>query len=74
MAVERHDPGSISPLLTIDEVAKFLRISKTSVYRLVERRELPFCRVGRTLRFTRKDLETYLAARRVGSTASHDII
>ena len=69
MAVERHDAGTLSPLLTIDEVADFLHVSKTSVYRLVERRELPFCRVGRTLRFTRRDLEAYLAARSVGSIA-----
>jgi excisionase family DNA binding protein len=74
MAVERHDPGSIPSLLTIEEVAECLRVSKTSVYRLVERRELPFCRVGRTLRFTRKDLETYLAARRVASAAADDNI
>jgi len=74
MAVERHDPGSIPSLLTIEEVAECLRVSKTSVYRLVERRELPFCRVGRTLRFSRKDLENYLAARRVGSAAADDNI
>lgn len=67
MAVERHDLGSVPPLLTIEDVAGILRLSKTSVYRLVERRELPFCRVGRNLRFTREDLETYLGARRVDS-------
>lgn len=72
MAVERHDLGVFPALLTIEEVAEFLRVSKTSVYRLVERRELPFCRVGRTLRFTRTDLESYLAARRVGSAAADD--
>jgi excisionase family DNA binding protein len=70
MAVERHDVGSLPSLLTIDEVAEILRLSKTSVYRLVERRELPFCRVGRSLRFTRTDLDAYLGARRVGSTPS----
>lgn len=74
MAVERHHPGSIPSLLTIEEVAEILRVSKTSVYRLVERCELPFCRVGRTLRFTRKDLESYLAARRVGAAAADDTL
>ena len=70
MVVERHDLGSFPSLLTIEEVAEILRLSKTSVYRLVERRELPFCRVGRNLRFTRKDLEAYLEARRVSSAPS----
>ena len=63
------DPHTSSVLLTIDEVAAVLRVSKTSVYRLVERRELPFCRVGRSLRFTHDDIETYLQARRVESIA-----
>ena len=72
MAVERHDTGALPSLFTLDEVAAFLRVSKTSVYRLVERRELPFCRVGRTLRFSQEDLDAYLRARRVGSAASDD--
>jgi excisionase family DNA binding protein len=72
MAVDRHDFRALPSLLTIDEVAEFLRVSNTSVYRLVERRELPFCRVGRGLRFSRKDLESYLGSRRVGSAASDD--
>ena len=70
MVVEQHDPGSLPSLLTIEEMADILRLSKTSVYRLVQRRELPFCRVGRNLRFSREDLEAYLAARRVSSAPS----
>lgn len=72
MTVERRDTEHLPALLTIEEVARILRISKTSAYRLVERRELPFCRVGRSLRFSREDLEAYLGSRRVGSTASDD--
>jgi len=49
-------------LLTPDEVAKILRICKTSVYRLVERRQIRFRRVCGLLRFARSDLETYLSA------------
>lgn len=69
MAIERHDLPA-RPLFTIDEVAELLRISKTSVYRLVERRELAFCRVGRTLRFTQADVDAYLRDRRVDSIAA----
>lgn len=69
MAIDQQHPNASSALLTLDEVAAVLRVSKTSVYRLVERRELPFCRVGRSLRFTREDIEAYLQARRVESIA-----
>ena len=70
MAVERHDRARYPSLLTLDEVAALLRVSKTSIYRLVERRQLPFCRVGRSLRFTPEDIDEYLRARRVDSIAS----
>jgi excisionase family DNA binding protein len=49
-------------LLTIDEVAEWLRISKTGVRRLVDRREIRHLRVGRQIRFMRRDIADYLAA------------
>lgn len=55
----------LQELVTPDEVAAFFRISKTSVYRLVERRALPFHRVSGLLRFARSDLEAYVRAGRV---------
>ncbi len=52
-------------LLTLDEVAELLRVSKTSVYRLVERRAIRFFRVSSVLRFDLADVETFLGAGRV---------
>jgi excisionase family DNA binding protein len=61
-------PPSQTPardLLTPDEVAELLRVSKTSVYRLVERRAIRFYRVCGLLRFAREDVHAYLGAGRV---------
>jgi excisionase family DNA binding protein len=52
-------------LLTPDEAAEVLRLSKASIYRLVERRMIPFHRVSGSLRFSRKDLEEYVLRGRV---------
>jgi excisionase family DNA binding protein len=49
-------------LLTLDEVAESLRVSKTSVYRLVERRAVRFYRVSGLLRFDCADIEAFLGA------------
>jgi excisionase family DNA binding protein len=49
-------------LLTLDEVAALLRVSKTSVYRLVERRAVRFYRVSGLLRFDHADIEAFLGA------------
>ncbi len=47
--------------LTIGEVAKILRLSKMSVYRLVEGRVFPSYRFGRSVRIRRADFNAYIA-------------
>ncbi len=47
-------------LLTPGEVAALLRISKTGVYRIVERRAVRFYRISGVLRFDQNDIETYI--------------
>ncbi len=47
-------------LLTPDELAKMLRISKTSVYRLVERRVIRFYRIAGSLRFDERDVTAFI--------------
>lgn len=47
-------------LLTPDEVATVLRISKTGVYRMVERRAIRFYRVSGVLRFDQNDVEVFI--------------
>ncbi len=63
------DQQSGLAFLTPPEAARLLRLSKASVYRLVETRVLPFYRVSGSLRFSKKDLEEYLTRVRVGSVS-----
>lgn len=46
--------------LTVAEVAKLMRVSKMTVYRLVHAGELPAARVGRSFRVAEKDVHAYL--------------
>jgi excisionase family DNA binding protein len=47
-------------LLTVAEVADQLRVSTMTVYRLIQRAELPALRIGRSYRITSDALATYL--------------
>jgi excisionase family DNA binding protein len=47
-------------LLTPSEVAALLRISKTGVYRIVERRAVRFYKVSGVLRFDQNDIEAFI--------------
>ena len=71
MQVDTHapvkDPEVSLALLTPAEAADMLRLSKASIYRLVETRALPFYRVSGSLRFAQKDLEAYITRGRVES-------
>lgn len=57
--------NKISAVFTPDELAEYLAISKATVYRLVNKRRLPFNKVGGVLRFKKDDVEKYLKTGRV---------
>jgi excisionase family DNA binding protein len=52
-------------LLTINDVAEFLRVSVPTVRRLVAQRQISFLKVRGSVRFTRDDIESYLEMHRV---------
>jgi excisionase family DNA binding protein len=56
------------PLLTTDEAARLLRVPRSTLYELVRSRGLPHVRIGeRGLRFTRSDLDEWIAENTYGT-------
>jgi excisionase family DNA binding protein len=51
--------------LTVAEVAEVMRLSRMTVYRFVQRGDLPAVRVGRSYRVPADALDAYLAASEV---------
>ena len=51
------DPLENSAIMTIDEVASFLKLSKITIYKLVKRGDIPAFRVGNSWRFQRDKIE-----------------
>jgi excisionase family DNA binding protein len=49
---------------TLQEVANKLKVSRRTVYRWVQAKELPAYRLGGEFRITERDLERFLDARR----------
>jgi len=52
-------------LLTIKEVAEFMKVSLSSIRRLQQQRQLPFIKVGGSVRFTKSDIVEYIQKRRI---------
>lgn len=49
-------------IMTLDEVAQYLKAGKRTVYRLAAEGKLPAFKLGGTWRFRRSDLDTWIAA------------
>jgi excisionase family DNA binding protein len=58
------DPGQdhhdAEPLLTADEVASFMRVTRSWVYAETRRDALPHVRLGRYVRYRRSAIESWL--------------
>jgi excisionase family DNA binding protein len=60
----RMEPGTMSELLTVEDVAARLKMNRITVYGYIKNRELPSIRLGkRTLRVSEADLVRFLSER-----------
>jgi len=48
-------------LLTLTEVSAYLKIPKSTLYKLVEKKEMPSCKIGKQLRFRKSSLDSWLS-------------
>ncbi len=59
--------NSVSPsegeILTVTEVARFLRVPKSTVYKLARLGELPASKIGKHWRFLRRDIHEWMHSR-----------
>ena len=61
---ERPQPTAVQPLLlTAEEVAILLAIGRTKVFELLASGELPAIRIGRCVRISRGELQTWIDGR-----------
>lgn len=58
------------PILTIKDVADYLKVNERTIYRLAASSELPGFKVGNSWRFKQSELEQYIAAQHNRATIS----
>jgi excisionase family DNA binding protein len=62
-ATLRKEPFTEARLLTVNEVADLLRVSRMTVYRLIKQGDMAAIRVGRGYRLREEDVHSYLNER-----------
>ena len=60
----------MAELLTIEELANYLRVNTRTVYRLVESDEVPALKIGRQWRFDKSNIAEWLQRKSVGRSAN----
>jgi excisionase family DNA binding protein len=58
----------IDSVMTVREVAEYLRVNQRTVYRLAVEHRLPGFKVGATWRFKRADIDGWISAQSTGIT------
>lgn len=56
-------PAADSEILTVMDVARFLRVPKSTVYKLARVGELPASKIGKHWRFLRRDIHEWMHSR-----------
>jgi excisionase family DNA binding protein len=49
-------------VMTLDEVAAFLQVHPSTIYRLLKRHEIPAFKMGSEWRFNRESIESWIQA------------
>ena len=69
-----QDPAPLKSVLTLDEAAQLLGLTKSYLYKLTSRRLIPHYKApsGRTLYFSRRELEEWMTSVRVATSDELD--
>ena len=60
---KRKGGRRMSQLLTIDELAAWLKLPKATLYNFTHEKRIPYLKVGRRLRFDSKQIQEWLERR-----------
>jgi excisionase family DNA binding protein len=63
----------LSDMMTPEQVAGYLQLSKDTIYRLIRQKKLAATRIGRAYRVPHQDLEAFIAANSTRSEVRHSL-
>jgi excisionase family DNA binding protein len=64
----RIEEAQVPRLMTLEEVADYLHVTKKTIYRLLEKRDIPATKIGRQWRFDKTSIDSWLSRNSTGTT------
>lgn len=65
-------PNPLPDVMTIEETAQYLRIAKSSLYKLAQEGKIPCQKVGRHWRFRKESIDRWLDENRMNELQKDD--
>ena len=66
-AMKPRDHAAPSPLMTVNELARYLKVSHRTIYRLLRSGHLPILKISDGLYFDRNEINRWIAERQIKS-------
>jgi excisionase family DNA binding protein len=60
------------PFMTLLEVAEYLRVTRSTIHRLLKRNQIPAFRIGRHWRFNLEEIENWCSSRELSADPKAD--
>jgi excisionase family DNA binding protein len=61
----------MATVMTLEEVAQFLHVHPSTIYRMLKKRNIPAFKVGSDWRFSQESIERWMREREDGMSAAH---
>jgi excisionase family DNA binding protein len=68
--VKKDAAPEIPEIMTVDDLAEYLKVHYSTVYRLLKRSDLPGFRLGSDWRFRRAEIDRWIAQQQVGPSGN----
>ena len=72
LAITMSTSTSEGEILTIKQVADYLKVTERTIYRLAAAKKIPAFKVGGTWRFSRADIDSWIKQQSEGLDAGRD--
>ncbi|GAB3662643.1 hypothetical protein GCM10028791_37790 [Echinicola sediminis] len=67
--LEQNIQENNSAVMSVEEAAKFLKLTKSTLYKKTSLNEIPYCKTGKVLVFFKHDLIEWLKSNRVAGVS-----
>jgi excisionase family DNA binding protein len=65
-------PPPSTTVMTLQEIADYLRVTRSTIHRLLKRNQIPAFRIGRHWRFNLEEIESWCSSRALGEDPNAD--